>query len=211
MDIQLVNVWLNLALAVITFLAVIVALFGQRFWEWINKPNIKVGISNESHYVVQGIRESSIIFYFRMKVVNTGKTVARNCRVKLISVVPENKEVKFYWEPDNLKWSSAPRDMRYRHDPERDIGSLDKNQLTPIFKELKDIPPNNGWEFCDLFDICNGFVRFASYGNRQTLPYHEGAVITLEIFGDNIKPKQVKFKLSQSGDFRQVKINRILR
>jgi len=59
---------------------------------------------------------------FCIKIVNLGKTVARNCQVKLLSVKSvEGKNVLDKEEPDILKWSGSPREMGFRADPQGNI------------------------------------------------------------------------------------------
>jgi len=72
--------------AIATFLAVIIALFGERFWEWLRRPKLHIefdkesercfrwAISPEEYRQDQGLFYSVRIWYFRLKVVNTGST-----------------------------------------------------------------------------------------------------------------------------------------
>ena len=192
--------------AIATVILALVAIYGETYREFRRRPIIKVAIGNELPEIIP--RGGSQVF--RMRIVNGGKTTAKNCHAKIISVNPENPIRNFYFEPDSLKWSSAPRDMRYRINPSEDINQKDKTQLTPIFRELKDISPNKGWEFCDLFEVSKGYVTFASSGDRPKLKYSQSAIVTVKIFGDNIKPKVMTFRVSPSGDWIiPVRIDRI--
>ena len=199
-NIQWANFWVHLVSAVITLLAVFVALFRKEFWDWWNKPLVKIGFGNEEPYVLTFYsNDGTITRLFRLKAINLGKTVAKNCRIKIISVVVENQNAKdcLIDEPDVLKWSSAPRDMRFRIDPQN-IQGQDIHQLIPTYKESKDITPGKGWEFCDLFriDSREKKVIFVSSGSRDFLSedkMHYTAIV--EISGDNLKPtnKEIKF------------------
>ena len=177
-------------LAGVTFLAVIVALFRETFWNWWNRPKIKLGLNDNWPYVVQLLEDGQIFFCFRLKVKNKGKSFAKNCYIKILSVISEKENSnKSLIEPDLLKWSSAPRDMNYRDD---------SPQLPPIHKECKNITPKNGWEFCDLFNIGGNGLTFASRRN-DNLPI-ENYIVSIELFGDNLKPKKAKFKISLRKD-----------
>ena len=189
MDIKLANFLVDVFLAIFTFLAVIIALFNQKFWEWINRPKIKFCLSNKPPYIVQQFGKSPTwIKYFRFKVINEGKIVAKNCQVKLISAEPIGKKLNLpLIEPDKLKWSGAPKDTRYTND-----------ELHPIHKEKIDIHPSNGWEFCDLFRIETTDMielKFMSSGERK-VPITDEYIITIEISGDNLKPRTVRIKSS---------------
>jgi hypothetical protein len=186
MDIQLANFWVDVSLAVFTFLAIIIALFNQKFWEGWNRPKLKFCLSNNFPYVVQKYSGSRMMIkYFRFVIINEGKSVAKNCRVKLISAEPVGKKLSLpLIEPDSLKWSGAPKDTRFTND-----------QLQPIHREKLDISPG-GWELCDLFRIevtLLNQIIFMSSGERN-IPITDEYIITIEISGDNFKPINLKIK-----------------
>ena len=185
MDIRLATFRIDVFLAISTFLAIIVALFNQKFWDWINRPKIKFCLSNSPPYIIQKMGKlPTWIKYFRFKVINEGRTVAKNCQVKLISAEPIGKKLNFpLIEPDKLKWSGAPKDTRYIND-----------ELYPTHKERIDIHPLNGWEFCDLFRIESTYMielKFMSPGERK-VPITGEYIITIEISGDNFKPRKAE-------------------
>jgi len=185
-DVQWAIFWVNLVLAITTFLAVLVALYKE---DW-RKPKIKVDFGNQPPYSIYPYLTASDML-FRIKIVNGGKTVARNCKVKLLSVKSEEgKNVLDKNEPDILKWSSAPRDMDFRVDPPNVNSVKDMNQLIPIYREKNDISPKGGSEFCDLFWInTNKKLIFSSTG-RRNFEAREGKryFTKIEISGDNFEP-----------------------
>ena len=71
-------------LAIITSLAVLVALFGKKFWDWWNEPIIEFSLNNKEPHVVWSYSNNLITKLFRLRVINKGNTVAKNCRVKVI-------------------------------------------------------------------------------------------------------------------------------
>jgi hypothetical protein len=166
----------------ITLLAVIVALFGGIFWDWWKKPKIRFSLSNHEPHII--IKYPELIKYFRIKAENKGKTTARNCCIKLISVKTLNNNRNLI-EPDKLKWASAPKDTRYTNEAQ-----------SPIHKEYKDIHPEGGWEFCDIFRLDSTKLvelKFMSSGNR-TAEIRDEYLITIEISGDNFKPKRATIR-----------------
>ena len=172
-----------------------IALFGETYRNWRNKPIIKIGFGNYKPYVIYSY-EDPLAMLIRLKIVNQGKTVAKNCRVKIISVTPENENVRdsLIDEPDTLKWSSAPKDMRYYESSQ------------PIHREHLNISPKGGWEFCDLFKIDSREKRviFISPGERDFLAEKgKGYIATIEIYGDNLKPtkKEIKFSVPDRIDW----------
>ncbi len=182
-DLQLANFWISFILALIMLLAVVVALFGKRFWDWVDKPIIKFGLDNKEPHVIQTYAgDSTIIKYFRLRIINEGRTVAKNCHIKLISAMPLGKKLKCpLVERDKLKWSNAPMDSRYS-----------------IYREKIDISPSGGCEFCDLFRLESTFmteIKFMSFGER-TVPIQDEYIITIEISGDNFRPRRAKIRTS---------------
>ena len=189
------------ALTIATFLAIIVALFQQKFWDWWNKPQIKFVLSNFLPTAIPQVgNQGNLLQYYRFKVINEGKTIARNCQIKLVSIISTRKKSTFSLiEPDKLKWSSAPIDNRFS-----------------IHREKIDISPSGGWEFCDLLKIDSHLlttIQFMSLGNR-ILPITDEYIITIEISGDNFEPKMAQIKLSQNpnanmfiGDLNWMSVN----
>ena len=168
-------------IVILTFLAILVALFGLDILSWRNRPKIRFALSNYPPYVIQTFNSQKfMIKYFRIKVINMGKTVAKNCHIKLISASSTGKErILPLIEPDKLKWSNAPLDSRYS-----------------IRREKLDISPHGGWEFCDLFRLeSTGMdkIRFMSSGERD-VPINDNYIIKIEISGDNLRPRKATIK-----------------
>ena len=183
-----------------------IALFKDDFLDWKNKPKIKFGLSNKEPHVIQTKDLiGNWIKYFRMSIVNEGKTVAKNCQIKLISVISEKEKLSSnIIEQDKLKWSSAPLDMRYRHESIPN----DISQLVPIHREGMNLSPRGGWEFCDLFQITTGNnLMFLSSGGRTTSFKDENYIVTLEISGENLKPRKAKLRLLNPISFEHIRID----
>ncbi|MBU0959084.1 MAG: hypothetical protein KKB31_04015, partial [Nanoarchaeota archaeon] len=172
-------------LGFMTLLAIVVALFKED----IIKPKIKVGFGNVTPYTIDNFL-TAMGRLFRIKIVNEGKTVARNCQIKLLSVKSEEGiNVLEKNEPDVLKWSGAPKDTRYQ--------SRGVMGLVSIDREKKDITPKGGWEFCDLFWIDEKKeLIFYSAGRRKFI-CEEGKryFAVIEISGDNFEPTRKEIKI----------------
>ncbi|HLD54831.1 MAG TPA: hypothetical protein VJB35_01085 [Candidatus Nanoarchaeia archaeon] len=191
-------------IAIATFIAVLVALFKDWISDGINKPKIILGLRNKEPHIVWDYSYGTIKKLFRIKIINKGNTVAKNCYVKVLSVFPQPKE-KFF-EPDKLKWSSAPLNMEYRYES---LHNQDISQLVPIHREHIDISPKGGWEFCDLFNCILGddHINFVSSGMRRFLAWEKTYFVTIEICGENIKPKKATFKISYFHDTHKTRID----
>ncbi len=77
----------TLVLGVVTFLAVVVALFGEQFWRWLRKPKLKVSYDFQKGAVTSN-NVSREAYFVRLYVHNSGHTSARNVQVVLHSVKP---------------------------------------------------------------------------------------------------------------------------
>lgn len=211
-DVQWANFWVNVILALITLLAVLVALFGKWLWDRVNKPIIVFKVKNaEPHRIQSSGYGGTLLWYFRLEVKNIGKTLAKNCYIKINKVYTEEGASVEYFEPDKLKWSNSSRDMRYRDDPpniweEARIQNIPN--LIPIFKENEDVSPGDS-EFCDLFwTRGDKEIVFISKGRRPRYSINkENYIVEIEIFGDNLEPKKGKFRISSFEDFPLVKVN----
>ena len=59
------------ALTIATFLAIIVALFQQKFWDWWSRPKIKLGLSRFPPHMIQIVgKQSNILQYYRLKIID---------------------------------------------------------------------------------------------------------------------------------------------
>ncbi len=104
-------------IALATFSAVIVALFGERFWEWWQRPIILINFDRKSE---RCYRSATIVtdqlqdqpepfnmvlrWYFRLKVTNTGLSTVRNLRAKVELFDVEKNELADRFEPTLLNW-----------------------------------------------------------------------------------------------------------
>lgn len=192
-------------LTIVALLAVLIALFGKTFWDWWNRPKIRFALNNKEPYVITYYTTALMPKLFRLKVINKGRTIAKNCKIKITSVAP----LSIAFEPDVLKWSNAPRDMRFRIDPSKDIQFCDIHNLPPIYREFKDISPNGGWEFCDLFLHGAGgdTIKFSSSGSREFVTHEDSYIVCIEISGDNLNPRRAKFKISNLHKRKDLRID----
>lgn len=102
-------------MAFFTLLAVLVALFGEKVWEYINQPwlEIKFKLAPPDCHKTQmkGRNLSFPVYYFRFLVENVGKTQAKACEVVLEKIFENNTsgdmiEYKNY-TPVTLKWTGS--------------------------------------------------------------------------------------------------------
>jgi len=116
-------------MAVSTFLAVFVALFGKKAWEYINRPllHIKFKLAPPDCHKTkkQGGNVSFPVYYFRFLVENIGKTQAEGCEIVLERISIQNEQGNFIeyknYTPVNLKWTGSRNPYERTIQPERGI------------------------------------------------------------------------------------------
>ena len=108
---------LQLLLVIATFFAVIVALFGERFREWLKRPKFDLKFDKSSDRCfreatvpqdnIQNEKEFTLVKrqYYRLMVKNKGG-LAKNVKVKIDIFDETGKELQ-YFEPSSLNWISG--------------------------------------------------------------------------------------------------------
>jgi len=186
-------------LALFTFIAVLVALFKEEFLYHFKKPQIEIIIGDQkSPFVVY----SGDNIYHRVKVKNSGKTLAKNCHLRLIVVYPYGDSNPIISEPATLKWAGSPLDSRYL------IETGDTPY--PTFREKRDIPPFDGWELCDIIRTTRKgrdiIFNSSQQENRPIEKKNQDYLVYLNILGDNFKPKVFSFIVKNNLDWKKIKI-----
>lgn len=112
-----INQVINSSIAVATFLAAFVALFGERFWNWISRPKIHISFDRNSERCFrwadvplcniqeEGQKPNVRKYYFRLKITNNGNT-ATKLRVRADILDKYGKPVDRF-EPSTLQWISG--------------------------------------------------------------------------------------------------------
>lgn len=104
------------SIALATFFAVLVALFGERLWRWIDRPKIYLTFDRASDrcfrwadVALDNVQDEERHLnvkrqYFRLKVENKGG-IAKNLRIR-VDILKGNKELERF-EPSTLLWISG--------------------------------------------------------------------------------------------------------
>lgn len=182
----------------------IIALFNERIQKYFNRPKIEIRFGDQSPFVEYSSDRKTK--YIKLKVINNGKTLAKNCYLKLIRVYSLLNSMDDVSDPVTLKWSNSPVDSRYLIQNEDNLGSA--QSLIPSYKEKKDIPPNSAWELCDLLrsDKDGDVVEFLSNLNEyRYIERISDYFIWIYIYGDNFKPIEISLKL-MANQKREVRI-----
>jgi len=71
-------------LTVATFAAVLVALFGERFWRWYTRPIFNIRCMCQKLFVLMGEQQQRVpAYYLRLRVTNAGRTTASHVQVRI--------------------------------------------------------------------------------------------------------------------------------
>lgn len=199
-------IWIT---AISTSLAVIVALFKEDILFYFNKPKIEFIFGNKDPFVVYGNKQKDLK-YFRTKIKNKGKTIAKNCSIRLVVVYPDKKFKPAISDPVTLKWSASPLDNRYLIPTNPPMIT---HTLKPIFREKIDIAPFEGWELCDLFKIAKAgkTINFISVQNenRNLKITGKDYLVYIRISGDNFKPETFRFLIKSNQDWDKVSVENV--
>jgi len=179
------------AAAVVTLLAVLVALFGWRMWDWLRRPQLRIIFEHAEPFC----RKTELTngrdgYWVRVRVENTGVEPARACIGKLTRIYTDG-QFRQDMDPMQLRWCGVP----------------DKRGFEPIHLARKQR------EFLDVFRIVDG----QPYLNVETFPpcdYAPGFPTSLEanvehcveitVVADNADPTAAMLTVTYDGDFSRL-------
>jgi hypothetical protein len=177
--------WLT---AIGTVGAVVVALllaFLGKLTDWYRKPILTLEFENKEpfcrHSTIADLPNQPIGYFLRLRVRNTGKSMARDCEAKLIRILDVNKQERTNFDPTNLHWTGHGR-----------------NNKISIHK--------TAYEYLDVAYARNDIPQITLYTNETTprgFPFaisRDDCILQIVLFGINTKPKEGYFKL-HAGDF----------
>jgi len=178
---------IQVAMTLVTFCAVLVALFGERFWKWLERPKIKIDFDEYSERCFRwadvplcNIQDEEQIdnvrkYYFRLKITNNGN-VARKLRVRVDIKDKNGKEVERF-EPSTLQWINKKE--------ETDILN-EESEYVNFLSQVVNHPEINNRLTIEIFDKSPRGIAW----DRKLDKYE----YFITVFGYNIKPVSVHAK-----------------
>lgn len=172
---------IQLAMTFFTFCAVVVALFGERFWRWLERPIIKVFFDKNSDRCFRwadvplcNIQDEGQMlqvkkYYFRLKITNIGRTVTK-LRIRADIMDKKGKEVERF-EPSTLQWINGKEETDLLNRESEYVNFLSQVVSHPDIKNRLTI------------EIFNTSPRGIAW-DRKLDEYK----YLITIFGENIKP-----------------------
>lgn len=197
-----------------TLIAIIVALFGKRFNDWLNRPIIEIDFNENSdrcyrtgvlnNDIIQdfGIMTATTRQYFRLRICNMGNSTAKRVRVA-IDLYYENMQEAERFEPNYLRWIAGTQEV--------DIASHETTYVNLLSQVIKiDNPPaqipNNF--FVIRWEISSRIPRAIAWDRESRI-----FIIKLIVHGDNIKARTYWFRFtpSKAGIFDAGRLTKIAR
>lgn len=194
---------------VVTFCAVLVALFGDYFREMIFGPKIsltfdersdrcfrKAIVPNDSIQGEYAIYTGNVTrMYYRLKVENTGG-LAKNVKVKIDIFNSDEKEIK-HFEPSTLRWINGNEKV--------DLASKEDNNYVNVCSQVIDPDETFSCNMPSLGVTGGGYVKNRIH-NRLRLELFDTSprgidkdflldnyVFKIIVYGDNFKPIPKKY------------------
>ncbi len=193
----LFNHRLDIALAISTFSAVLVALFRENLHNILLPPNLEIYSSTEKEYFKEVPDESKnpkkLQYWLTVVIKNKGKNMARNVGVYFRGI--ESNRIT------NIK--------SYKHlQLRREFLDPKPNWNTPTV----DIPPQMEFSYSLCFirkaypeEITFSFSRRPHYFKKVPCPKYENSYFEFEIFtsSENAKMKVKKFRIDYKGNYKK--------
>ncbi|MBI4004585.1 hypothetical protein HY358_00445 [Candidatus Roizmanbacteria bacterium] len=204
--------FIQIVIATITLFAVLVALFGQRFWKWKDKPQIGINFDEENSefyhltdmHIIQNGAIIALIptYYIRLKITNLGKTTLENAEVILEKVAPQQERFMSL----NLSWAgfiAPPNDItrtaRIPPGQSRVVDIIEvmepkpTSEIADYLKKLKDTDAERYSAYGKGFRCCS--IKPNSLSDIFPINNY---MFNLGVYADNVYPKN--FRLSAKYD-----------
>ena len=194
-----------------TFLAVLVALFGESFREWHKRPKISLRFDKKSDrcFKKAGVVEDLLRFesklkgsyntercFYRLEIENKGGR-AKNVKVKIDLLDSKEKEIQ-YFEPSTLRWISG---REYE-----DLTKGEVNYVNICSQIVRVVSPKNidarklenllRIELSDLTYLQSPASYLGYERGRYDLPL-DNYIFKIVVCGDNFKSIPKKFKFTK--------------
>jgi hypothetical protein len=186
----------TVAVAIATFLAVLVALFGRDLWERRHRPVLTIDYGPGEPYCRDTILEPGNVkaHWVRVRIVNRGGT-AKGCRGKLIAVCEADGSARNDRDPMLLRWAGMPKNQELRP---LDLARDDSHFLAVV------VATDDNKEVATICTDPN-----ARPGFPQTLEAGQLHRVRLGVYCDNGEPATADFKVTFSGDVHSLSMRQV--
>ncbi len=201
---------IQIIIAIATFAAVIVALFGNRFWEWLDRPHITVYFDDSDtenyHQTSMELRngagqliESIPTYYVRLKITNLGRRTLENAEVVLEKVEPQPvvfMSLNLSWAGQVADETGISRRVRIPHKQSRIVDIIEVMEPTQIAEFAKNKLSENDPSKVRFYKYSKGFRSCSIKPNTLSDIFDSGDyVFHIGIYADNTEPKLIKISI----------------
>lgn len=175
-----------------TAVAWIVAFIGYRgfrdFFSWLrirrNRPELTISLQDPI-YTEKPIPNGEMLRFYHLRVHNTGKTDATNCRARVMAIWSNGKNVLGAGDVP-LHWAHEPLETDSRAVPKAEVVELD------LFTQARVYPTH----------ICVFGTRQTPDGLRKR--YEPGEYsLKVRLTADNAEPRDLRLKVVHNGTWEQ--------
>lgn len=213
---MLISDYIQLGIAGATLIAVFVALFANRFWEWLDRPNISVCFDDNNtenyHRTSMELRngagqliESIPVYYIRLKITNSGKRTAENTEVVLEKVEPQPNvfmSLNLSWAGQAADETGIARTVRIPQKQSRIIDVIEIMEPSQTLDFVKNKLSNNDSSKKRYEGYSKGFRTCSIKPNTFSDIFSSGDYIFhIGIYADNTEPKLVKLSIKYDGEW----------
>jgi len=179
--------WVVAIGTLLTVITAIVLSVAPQIARHLKRPIFKVEFKNEEPYC----RTTMEGYWIRLKVINAGKSVAKNCEGKMVRIVDAaTKQERNDFDPIVLRWVGATIDKPIDINSNEDE-YLDVIQTNALFEKQFLIRAAGAEK--DIFGI-------------NLHPPRRDYIIHLELYGDNVEPKFVEIELKDAKEDSKIKV-----
>lgn len=215
------NDFIQIVIAFATFLAVIVALFGERLWRWKDRPQTKVYFSSSNpecyhltdiHIIQNGVIIEAIpTYYIRLKVSNNGVSTLENTEVVLEKVEPQPDRfmsLNLSWAGFNVPPNDIQRTVRIPRKQSRTVDIIEVMEPSQTSSFADKLATRNDSDTERYKAYSKGFRSCSIKPNTLSDIFPAGEyMFHLGIYADNTEPKFVKLSIKYDGGFGSEGIN----
>jgi len=209
----------QLASALGTISMALAVLYIEIIKPWLQKPEIKIEFKNEMPFCrdCPTTKKDEVGYFIRLRVKNTGRSVAKRLRGKLVEIIDKSGKIDKEFDPLFLHWTSLPR--------------IDAHEIDPKVRWLDPIDLNIGeWEYLDIFYTFQKGVNYSKTssvkqkedfvhintkeqlrGSRLNFEMSEGLkTFKITIYGENIEPVTETYELKWDGkNYNEIEMDTI--
>lgn len=214
--------WIQIAIAIatflaviVTFLAVIVALFAERLWRKKDRPKIDVYFDSKDpecyhltnmHIVQDGrIIESIPTYYIRLKVSNSGVATMENTEVVLESVEPKPERfmsLNLSWAGFNLPPNDIKREVRIPHKQSRIVDVIEVMEPSQTEALANRLSSANDTDADRYKAYSKGFRSCSIKPNTLSDIFPAGKyILHIGVYADNTEPKTIRLSVNYDGSW----------